>query len=293
MSPALLAVASAVLWAVSALVVSRGLALLPANRAAAMILGLVIALVSGSTLLLLAFGSTLRPTDVSAPVVVAGLLTFPMATGAYYVASVAFRGRAEVAAQFSQIKPVISVLLGAFLLSEPLHSTSWMSLAFVASGIALLIAAQRRGHVSAIAIVLGLALATAWATGEVAVAFGSDPARGIQQTTVALVAGTLAGLVIAVPALAVIGWPAPGKWMLFFALHGLLSFATAYAFYFQAIREIGVASTALINAFWPMLSLVLGRMLAVRYAGREPIPMLVWVAAILLLAGSLAAIWGT
>lgn len=290
-SAVFLAIASAVVWAVSAPIVSRGLSLLPVNRIGAMVLGLMIALFTGSSLLLLAFGTTLRASDVTPATVVAGALTFPMATGIYYVASAAFKGRAEVAAQFSQLKPVISVLLAVFLLNEPLHGTTWLSLAFVAAGLGLLIVARRHGHVSAAAVALGLMLASMWAFGEVAIAYG-DAGRGVQQTTVALLAGTLVGTVFAIPTLAVVGWPAPGRWMFYFMLHGVLSFGIAYALYFDAIRQLGLGPTALINAFWPMLSLVLAHVLARRRPDAEPIPRLVWLAALLLLLGSLAAIWG-
>jgi drug/metabolite transporter (DMT)-like permease len=265
---------------------------LPDNRIGAMVLGLLIALGTGSALLLAMFGSRIELDDASFPTIAAGVLTFPMATGIYYVASIAFRGRAEVAAQFSQLKPLISVLLAAVALDEPVRGESWLSVVLVGAGLGLLVFARLRGHVTAIAVTLGLMLASLWALGEAAIAASDIGTRGIEQTTVALLAGTIIGVAFGVPALLFVGLPSRGRWMLYFALHGVLSFGLAYALYFEAIRRLGLGPTALINAFWPMLALFLGHMLARRRDRAAAIPQLIWAAAILLLCGSIAAIWG-
>lgn len=290
MSPVFLAIASAAMWAASALIVSRGLRSLPENRVAGVIAGLLIALVTGSALLLVASGPRVEIGDISFLTVVAGVLTFPVATGLYYLASEAFGGRAEVAAQFSQIKPLLSVLIAALLLHEPLRAASWLALALVSAGLGTLIIARVRGHFSTAAVALGLLLAAAWAFGEAAIG-ASGASRGMEQTTVALLSGTLVGALIALPVLLKVGLPDRGRWMLYFALHGVLSFGIAYSLYFEAIRQLGLGPTALINAFWPMLALTAGHVIARRSPGALPVPASVWAAAGLLLAGSLAAVW--
>lgn len=108
------AVGAAALWACSSLVVNRGLRGLRGSGASAVagvVTGMVLALGVGASVLWVVGGfPALVVPDVR--VVAAGVLTFPVGTGLYYLGALSFGGRSEVAAQFANVKPVL-VLLGA------------------------------------------------------------------------------------------------------------------------------------------------------------------------------------
>ncbi|MBY0468188.1 MAG: hypothetical protein K2Q07_04330 [Burkholderiaceae bacterium] len=77
-----------------------------------------------------------------------------------------------------------------------------------------------------------------------------------------------------------------------FAVHGVLSFALGYFCFFHSIARIGLASTVTINAMWPILALVLACGVR-RWRGQDcAVPALVWLAALLLLMGSVLQAYG-
>lgn len=286
------AILSACLWALSAPIVNIGLTRVPVKqRAACLLTGLVVAQLAGTSVLALLLSvapGSVTPT-LSGYLIAAGVLTFPVATGLYYLAGYAFGARTEFAAQFAKVKPVFSVLLALLVLGEAVSSLSYVSLLFVMLGVAMLIWGAGRGSFSGVALLLGLATATAWAVGEVFMKLGLQASWSAVDTFTALAAATVASVVLFSPALYRVlkqGLLA-GGWIGYFAAHGVISFAFAYAAFFESIAVIGLAQTVLINAFWPMLAV--GFSCAWRRLRGQPcaVPASLLWAALLILAGSL------
>ncbi|MFM2129825.1 MAG: hypothetical protein RL477_1371, partial [Pseudomonadota bacterium] len=161
------ALATAVLWAISARIVGRGLAAIPGpEKFPAIVAGLTVSLTTGAVVLFAVAGNGFRPADQSPWLIAAGIATFPVGTGIYYLCGHAFAGRMEFASQFANVKPLFSVGFAAFVLGEALRAPSWVALALIAAGIGVLLRACLQGAFSWPALGLGVLLALAWASGE-------------------------------------------------------------------------------------------------------------------------------
>ncbi|OQX38637.1 MAG: hypothetical protein B0D96_00010 [Candidatus Sedimenticola endophacoides] len=272
----------------SAPILNAGIARLPGEgRVPALAAGLLAALCSGTLGLLPAALPGGVEARVSFWVVLAGLFTFPIATGLYYLAAHAFGTRAELASQFAKVKPLLSILFALLLAGEALDASAWLSAALIMAGTLVIVYGARRGHLSWRALILGLLTALAWALGELFVKIGFDAATSIDSSFVALASSFLLFAVVSTPYLvrqrAVLGRL---TYLPFFALHGVLSFGAAYTAFFHSIAVIGLADTILQTAFWPFLALLVTQVWN-RLRG-EPghTPLIVWVAAGLLAMGS-------
>ncbi len=290
------AIGSAFFWALSARVVGHGMAAIPGpERFPAIVAGLMVSLLTGALVLFAVAGDGLAGAPVSPWIFAAGIATFPLGTGLYYLCGHAFAGRMEFASQFANVKPLFSVGFAVIFLGESLRWPSWVALGFIAFGIAVLFHATRRGTFSWTALGLGIALALAWAAGEGFAKLGLSTGPSLTATLTALLSGAAVGALAALPylvrhrhaALAGIA-----RWGWAFVLHGLLSFVIAYACLFESIQRIGVGRTVLINAFWPGLAVFLAWAES-RLTGRaRPVPPAMMVATALLLAGSVVQIIG-
>lgn len=296
------ALASALLWAASAQFVSAGFVKVEAdNRLPFLMTGLLVSQLAGLVGLagLLWWQEGVLSVNLSPFVWMAGLLTFPIGTGMYYVAGYAFGGRSDIAAQFAKVKPLFSLLLAVFILGDPLTSLFSPSTLFVVLGVLVFVASGIKGSITLTALCWGLATSAAWSLGEVMMGLAlSDGAltddKMLSATFTALLAGLVASLVFLVPC-ALHAQAADRqihRHLLPFAVHGVLSFALGYFCFFHSIARIGLASTVTINAMWPILALLLACGVR-RWRGQDcDVPALVWLAALLLLIGSLLQAYG-
>ncbi|MCU4925778.1 EamA family transporter [Halobacteria archaeon AArc-dxtr1] len=260
--PETYAIASAFAWAFSTLFVNRGLSRMrAADGENDIFLGLAASLLVGCLFLTAVTVGRFSLSDVSLTLVAAGVLTFPVGTGLYYYTAERYRDRAEIAAQFSKVKPIFSVLIALVFLREAISSLIWLALGLIVLGVSLLLWATVRSQFSLVTAVLGLATALAWSAGEGFMAVGVEGTSSLLATYVAILTGSLVYLLAVFPVFGSGLDPrgAVGEgWLLPFAGHGLLSFGIAYTLFFTSIGEIGLARTALITAFWPMLALGIG-----------------------------------
>ncbi len=285
----LFAVGSAVLWAMSSQVVRSALEKIPSSKKwPAIITGLLLSFSVGCVSMVAVAGGNLPLTSPSKWTIAAGVLLFPFGTGLYYLCGNAFGGRVEFAAQFSNVKPLFSIAFAYLFLEESLSSTSAFALVLIMLGVLVLLYGVRRGTFGGWSVILGLSLAAAWGGGEAFAKLGVAAGPSREATFWALASGSVisapvaAAVMIAFRREALRGIRA---WAPQFLLHGLLSFGFAYALLFESISRIGVARTALINAFWPGLAIIISRIMK-----REDIPSAIVVAAILLFLGSLIQI---
>lgn len=252
-----LALASAVLWATSAPIVGVGLERLSSERRSTeLCAALQVALFTG-TLTLAVPASWLGFAPPNASLALAGIFTFPLATGFYYLTAHAFSQRAEIASVFSKVKPLFSVALGVAVLRETLTLQSAVSAGLVLTGVCILFAGSKVDRLDRRGVHFGLITALLWALGEIFFGLGARPDHELSSSFAALALGCFAFLPIGVPALVdvirsrrtAVLWP--------FAVHGVLSFGGAYACFFASIVTIGLARTALVTAMWPALGLFL------------------------------------
>lgn len=296
------ALASALLWAVSAQFVSAGYAKASTGASLPFLMtGLLISQSTGLAGLAALLwwqegGLSISPSPY---VWLAGLLTFPIGTGLYYVAGSRFGGRSDIAAQFAKVKPLFSLLLAVFVLGDPLASLFSPSSLFVVLGVLVFVASGIKGSITLAALCWGLATSAAWSLGEVMMGLAlSDGAltdgRMLNATYTALLAGLAVSLPFLLPFVrrARAADPQMHRHLLPFAVHGVLSFALGYFCFFHSIARIGLASTVTINAMWPILALVLACAVR-RWRGQDcDVPALVWLAALLLLIGSVLQAYG-
>ena len=281
---------SALLWAISAPILNYGIQRIPKNaRISGILIGLLVSLVTGSALLLIITFPNLKSIALSPYVILAGIFTFPIATGFYYLCSSAFDGKAEIAAQFARVKPIFSVLLAVLILREQLSYSSYTSLLLISIGIVFLINGRLHGVFSSSALVLGMLTALSWAIGEVFMTMGLTTRTSIEDTCLALLSGTIACLILFIPL-----FPSLSKqkleinsWIIPFIAHGILSFGLAYSAFFESIKQIGMGQTVLINAFWPILAILLTCFISRLKAEEHKIPKYVWYATPFLLIGSI------
>jgi drug/metabolite transporter (DMT)-like permease len=282
------ALVSILAWAVSGPVITYGLKQIPGEtKARGILLGLLISLLSGTASLSLWVLPHARGLDFSFPLIAAGVFTFPVATGLYYLSGYAFGGKVEIASQFTRVKPLFSVAFAALVLGELLTSRTWISLAFVAVGTILFLIGSLRGTFRFVALLLGLLAALSWAIGEIFIKLGTGGSTAINSTFVSLCSATLAFVPVAFPAILKRPSYVTPKWAAPFIFHGIVSFGIGYACFYASIRAIGVGKTALLTAFWPATSLVLGWAISRARKENTRLPRVVWIASILLLLGSL------
>ncbi|AFI85555.1 DMT family transporter [Methylophaga nitratireducenticrescens] len=289
-----LPVMSAVLWALSAPVVNLGLNKIPSRLGShGVLLGLFVALSSAAFCLAIWAWLSGAAITINWRLAAAGVFTFPVATGMYYVTAVAFKGQAEVAAQFAKLKPLISIIFAAVFVGEVLNADMVLPIALIAAGISIFIVTAIRGKITMQAVLLGALTAMAWSVGETFMILGLTGSAPLTDNFVSLVFGALA----IVPVMLIfskklyierhsLGW-----WLLPFAVHGIISFSLAYAFFFAALESVGMLKTVVINAFWPVLALlftyVINRVRSVNYK----VPYYAWFAGLLLCSGSAVQIW--
>lgn len=294
MPPYAYALASALLWALAVPILNRGLGRLPVASFAAVVPGLLVSMSAG-TLALAAFALPLDGLRaVTLATVLAGVFTYPLATGLYYMAGFAFGTRTEFAAQFAKIKPLFSALIALLVLGETVSSQQALPLALMVGGIVLFYLGLPRRRATRMAVGLGLLTALSWAVGEAFVKMGFDGSNSLDQAFVALAVGTLLAWALYLPAraagLRAVPWRADWLWP--FALHGVISFGLAYTLFFHSIATLGLYRTVVINAFWPFLSILVVKAVqqAVGRRSAQPVPLTVWLASLLLLLASLVEI---
>lgn len=275
-SPLLPALMAAALWAVSAPIVSIGLRAMPEDRFLAIAAGLAVSLFAGSFSLFVLSGFRVSAAMFSPVVVMAGVLTFPLGTGLYYLCGHVARARLEIAAQYANVKPAATILLAHLLLGETVSGRDTVSVILIGLGVLILVSSAARKDFSLRSIGVGLALAAVWSGGELLARIATADLPAMDVTLGALWASALlyfAGLAIYLVAarrLARFREQLVSPPMAVFALHGVLSFGLAYLFYFQSIAARGLIATILITTFWPALALVLG--IALAKARRETYP---------------------
>lgn len=259
---ALLSALGAVLcWAASAPIISRGLKLVgeqPAPRMQ-MLYGLAIGLTTGVALFILYDGPPSIATLLDLNVFLGGLLTYIFGTGLYYLAAVAYKENAGIAAQFANVKPLLTITAGILLFHEELNTAKVISIAVIGLGCGVIIFDALQKKTSLEAPALGFLLAASWSGGEVFMRRALEHHTSLEATKAALCVSAAA----AIAAMAAYRRASTGviDMSLYahrhFALHGVLSFALAYMMFFHAISLIGLSSTVLVTVFWPTLALAL------------------------------------
>lgn len=292
MPPIFYPMIAAVVWASSAAIINKGLSHCGEDRSKGVIaIDLMTALGVG-VLCLLPFAWPI-PTSLWSNrwLWLAGVLTFPIGTGLYYLSSQAFGKRAELAAQLSQVKPIISVGLAGVVLHEAIGIEVFAACGFTLGGIVIFIRSRQEAGFDVQALGLGLLLALAWALGEISIKLGETTQIGLKQTFVSLCAGATFWIPIACVALLRSRnrnrWSQRYYW---FGMHGILSFGVGYVAFFEGIRTLGVARSALIVSFWPILALALKHLSGDMTPKERARSKGIWAAALLLLLGSFIAI---
>lgn len=282
------ALGAVLLWASSSLVVSRGLSGLRSHNSQAegilplaldVAFSVLIATLSGATALAIVSGFDVQIV-FDARVAAAGLLTFPVGTGLYYGATLAFRGRADVAAQFSNVKPLFSILIALVVFRESIGGYDRAAVVIVGLGVMLLVlaAALDISGGSWLPLVLGFALAASWSAGEGFVRASTVDVRALDVafSGLAFSAFALAGLVASLAASGVArhvlaGSLLPSARHVPFLVHGVMSFGMAYALFFQSIAQIGLARSVTFTSLWPALAFAMGS-IARRRSGAASAP---------------------
>ena len=293
----LAALGSALLWAASVPIVSSGLRRIPEeNIYSGLGLGLFTSLIAGTaTLGLLNKAAGIPIASISLPLAAAGIFMFPIGTGLYYLCGYAFSGQMEVAAQFSKVKPTISVLLAIAFLGEPLTAAIVVSLCLVSVGLFFLIRMQlSKSAKRLIPLATGLLTALSWALGDVCMKVASSSGMRAESAIMSmLLTGAAATFVLVLPTLV---WrrDAINRYWRFcfpFLVHGIVSFAFAYTLFYAAISDLGLSRTVLVTAFWPLLGLLLVHVLnRARGEKGDSLSMDLLYAAIFILCGAVVAV---
>lgn len=291
MPEVLFPVASALLWACSAPIVNRGLVRLDGTQPLQVLWGLWVALLAGVLALSpLALSRVPVSSDVAwGWLVLAGIFTFPLATGLYYAAAVAFKDRIEIASQFTKVKPALTLLLGVcFLPSVLVKPVAYPSAFLLVVGVAIYLFAASKRVVGLSGVGLGLATAGMWAIGEIFMQLGVGGTAAPAANFISLVAGLVLLTIVVIPILIRRGVPFPSLHVLWpFAVHGVISFGAAYSFFYQAVKSVGIGPTVLINAFWPLLGMVFAVVDRRRRGQPSGIPAIIWLASLCMLGASL------
>lgn len=289
----LFALGAAFCWAISAPVLNIGFRRISKaeSRGKLWTIGLctVIAMTMGSLLLgatLIALQQPLRVLG-SPAVIAAGLFTFPIATGFYYLASLSLSAQTQVASLFAKVKPLFSIALAVFVLKQGLVLTEYLAVGFIVLGLFAFSRGLKLGLGAFNGLTLGLASAAAWALGELFVDIGFDGSANLSNSFQALVSATIlsAGLILVLKPKVIPDVISP-KLFLPFMFHGVVSFAIGYTLFFTSIVRIGMVKSVIIVAFWPLLSLILTGIIN-RIQDREnTVSPMVWLSACLFAAAS-------
>lgn len=291
------AIFSALLWASSAPIINYGLNNIPKkNSLQSISIGLLFALLAGIFSLTLIVVWLDLSLEINIYLILSGAFTYPIATGAYYITSELFKKRAEFASVFSKVKPIISFSLATLFLQEIPSNITVISLLFIITGTLVLILGSNKNIMSLKATAIGLLTASSWALGEAFMKKGIANSHPIAASWVALFSGCILYIIaLSFFSKRIKFRSLPNKKKIFipFIAHGILSFCIAYTLYYFSIKNIGIARSVLINAFWPILSICIA--LFIRKLKNEsttiPIPLL--IATILLLIGSLIQTFDT
>ncbi len=283
------AILSALLWAASAPVLNIGLKNIPDDsRSGHLIVGLYVAMLAG-IVALFPFSSVMEGgLEMSTEIVFAGLFTYPLATGIYYVTGLAFNKRIEFASQFAKVKPIFSVLFSLLILREVFSYLSYVSFGLITAGILLMLFSGTSEDIPAKAVLLGLLTAVLWALGELFMTRGIGSMSAIDANFVALSASAILFSVVALPFIVRRGLKSHPVWQLWpFLVHGVMSFGIAYSLFFESIKVIGLGRSVLVNAFWPVAAIILTG--GIRIANRQDVavPFIIWLAILFILCGSL------
>jgi|GEM_PF-367356 len=272
--PALLAV---VLWAISAPVINAGLGRLRQARQARqdrqdrgllILLALTVCLTAGFVVCwtVSGFATPLAALD-NKGIAAVGLLIFPIGTGLYYLCSLAYGDRAEVASQFANVKPAISILAGVWLFHERFGVHEAVVAGIIGLGIVVILSGALRRNRQMAGVGLGLALAVAWAGGEITARSVTGGVSSIHITLGALFSALIVTATVTLIYVLVRGGRRALKglkyhYFLPFLMHGIISFGLAYMFFFESLARIGLSQTILLTVFWPMLALGLNLVLS-------------------------------
>jgi len=280
---------SAILWAASAPIINHGLKKIEGDNSVPLILiGLFIAMIIGAMVLTPFVCYLDSPIEVNPYLIISGILTFPLATGAYYLSSRSFSKRAEFTSLFSKIKPLISFTLAILILKEDINQYSVYSAILVALGITALFIGIKLGELSPTGVILGILTALAWSAGEVLMAQGINDIHPMTATWIALLSAITISSIVIIPTI----YKTPKhrinvKTLWPFIAHGGISFGAAYSLFFYSVDLIGLGHTVLINAFWPALAIFFTSLLRFNKGEAVNIPSTLLVSAFFLLVGSL------
>jgi drug/metabolite transporter (DMT)-like permease len=282
-------IASALLWALSAPIVNYAIRK-PAfvDQHIHVLAGLMVSLTTGVMVLSVVVLSLGLLPAIRYELVLAGIFTFPLATGIYYFAGVAFHGRADIASLFSKVKPLFSFFLAVAVLNEAVTGYTIYSAMLIGLGTLMLIVGSGFRQIQFAGVVLGLMTAVFWALGELFMKMGVSDTHPIAANLSALIAGTIVFLPFAVRPLKLVAASRAGITSLLpFCAHGVISFGIAYSCFFISIDRIGLGKSVLINAFWPVLGLLVVSMLRMSRGKPAGLPLIVILSAGILLAGSI------
>lgn len=286
---------SAILWAISVPILNRGLKKIDESSPFDLLWPLFYAICTGALCAYLFSDvqiSNITTESHSIYLIAAGILTYPLATGSYYLAGLLFKDRIELASQFSKAKPAITLLLALAILPASMHGDFNMAgLSLLCLGIATYIYTGLKKEISFAGISLGLTTACLWSFGEISMKLGVTDIGGFTANFYALVYGGLAlfPVVISLTLLGKIKFQLPTQ-NIPFLLHGVLSFYLAYSLFFSGLDQLGVIPTVVINAFWPLLGLVFTTVIYKINKQAISTPASIWLASLLLLTSALVTI---
>tara|TARA_R110001592_G_scaffold171117_3_gene409201 strand:- start:48380 stop:49276 length:897 start_codon:yes stop_codon:yes gene_type:complete len=286
---------SAILWAICVPILNLGLKKIDDDKPLNILWPLLYSIATGATFTYF-FGLdeaiNFQPNNQSIYLMLAGILTYPLATGSYYIAGLMFKDRIELASQFSKTKPGLTLLLALALLPASMQgSFSLLGLILLFMGIGTYIFAGLRKNISLYGAALGLITALLWSFGEITMKYGIGNYGGFAANFYALCYGTLflLPIVIAMTLMGKIKFQLPTD-NIPFLVHGVLSFFLAYSLFFSGLDKLGVIPTVVINAFWPLLALIITTLLYKINKQSVHTPKIIWLGSLLFLSSGLVTI---
>lgn len=287
-------------WAASAVFINSGFRRMPQNERiwihilTGLMSSLCFGVISQGAAISVIGGFSLSALNLS--IFLSGVFAFILGTGSYYLCGRAFGKKTEYAAQFSNVKPMISVFLAFIVLKESFETSALAiaSIGLMVSGVLVIFIGAIIKNFTWLAFFAGLSTALAWSFGELFMKIGlGDSISAINGNFAALLSSFI---IYAVIYLIVFIKKRPQlvnikKYFGFFALHGILSFGIGYPSFYESTLRIGFANTIIIGVFWPGLSVMMVRTLN-RWRKHEitPMPATMIIAIVLLTLGSLAKI---
>ncbi len=288
-------ICSALLWAISVPILNKGLGKV-ANKSPLDILWPLFYAIATGAICAYFFGieqkENFQLLNQSGYLIAAGILTYPLATGSYYLAGMFFKDRIELASQFTKAKPGLTLLLALVFMPVAMQgSFSFIGLLLLFFGIGTYIYAGLKKSLSLTGAALGMTTALLWSLGEISMKYGVAGYGGFTANFYALCYGALflLPIVISLTLMRKVQFQLPTE-NIPFLLHGVLSFYLAYSLFFTGLDKLGVIPTVVINSFWPLLSLIITTVLY--KINKQPIhtPNIIWLGSILFLSSGLATI---